>query len=381
MERKQMNILVVKGINQYGVLSYMLGAIADELQHRNFNVQVCTWDEIEKRMNVHWDICIGTQAIDAMFDVDADKYIAWLVDHPVLFYSRLVKHKNTGNYWIGCVDQTHVEYLKQCVGCEKVFFLPHCAGKSAYIKAYKERAIDVFFPSSYLDLAEFENENSEWRTGAVKLITDQVIALLKNNDKISVEQAVKEVLEQLGETVDTQFLEECMIGFGSYIDTYICRYYRLQVVKALLDEGIVLTVTGSGWRDFERNYHGKGKINILSEDMSYDKVLDCMADSKMVLNVFPWFKDGSHERLASALMNGSVCLTDRNEYTDRLLTDDKSAILYDRKKPEELAEKIRYYLVHPDEAEMIANQGKQVAMKYMTAKNCVDMLLKGIDKG
>lgn len=185
----------------------------------------------------------------------------------------------------------------------------------------------------------------------------------------------------MGETVDTQFLEECMIGFGSYIDTYICRYYRLQVVKALLDEGIVLTVTGSGWRDFERNYHGKGKINILSEDMSYDKVLDCMADSKMVLNVFPWFKDGSHERLASALMNGSVCLTDRNEYTDRLLTDDKSAILYDRKKPEELAEKIRYYLVHPDEAEMIANQGKQVAMKYMTAKNCVDMLLKGIDKG
>lgn len=43
-----MNILVVKGINQYGVLSYMLDAIADELQHRNFNVQVCTWDEIEK---------------------------------------------------------------------------------------------------------------------------------------------------------------------------------------------------------------------------------------------------------------------------------------------------------------------------------------------
>lgn len=44
MDCKQKSILVIKGINQYGVLSYMLEGIVAELQYRGYIVTVCNWD-------------------------------------------------------------------------------------------------------------------------------------------------------------------------------------------------------------------------------------------------------------------------------------------------------------------------------------------------
>lgn len=376
--KEQKNILVIKGINQYGVLSYMLEGIAAELLHRGYIVTVCNWDELDQWKKQKWDICISTQAIDMTFEVQADKYMTWLVDHPMLFNQRLMKYKDMNNLWIGCVDQTHVEFFKNVMGYRNVFYLPHFGGISDKIKKYKERNIEIFFPASYLDIENFVKENTEWCTGAVKVISDLVINELKKNNEISVEQATINVLEQMGETVDKQLIVECMEVFGSYVDTYICRYYRTCVVKALLDEGLQITVAGSGWSVFKEKYQYKDSLNILSDNMSYEEVLDCIGNSKIVLNVFPWFKNGSHERVTSALLNGAICLSDQNEYTKKYLKDESSAILYDRNNPQNIAKKIRYYLEHQDEAEEIAQNGKKVAMENMAVKNSVDKILKVI---
>lgn len=378
MDCKQKSILVIKGINQYGVLSYMLEGIAAELQYRGYIVTVCNWDELDEWKKQKWDICISCQAINMTFEVQADKYVTWLVDHPVLLNERLIMHRDMDNLWIGCVDQTHVTYLKDVMDYHNVFYLPHFGDISDKIKKYKERNIEIFFPASYLDIEKFVNENTEWRTGAVKVISDLAINELKKNNEISVVQATKNVLEQMGETVDKQLITECMEVFGSYVDTYICRYYRTCVVKSLLDEGLQITVAGSGWSDFKEKYQYKDSLNILSDNMSYEEVLDCIGNSKIVLNVFPWFKNGSHERVTSALLNGAICLSDQNEYTKKYLKDESSAILYDRNNPQNIAKKIRYYLEHQDEAEEVAQNGKKVAMENMTVKNSVDKILKVI---
>ena len=378
MQKIAKKIIIIKGINQYGVLSYMLDSMAKELANRGYNMQICEWNEIEQFKDKKWDACISCQAIDMTFDVNADKYITWLVDHPILLMERLLPQRSRANFYIGCVDQTHVEYLKTCMGFQRAFYLPHLAGQAEMeVREYDDRKIEVFFPASYVDVEVFEEEHKEWRTGAIKIVSDQAIEYLKNHNEKNVEQAIKEVLERMGEMGDDKFLGECMRGFGSYIDTFISRYYRQKIVKKLLDEGISLTVVGSAWEAFAQSYQGVGKLKILSEYMSYEEVLIKMANSKMVLHVFPWFKNGSHERLASALANGALCLTDENLYTKTFLKED-NAILYDRNKPEELAEKIRYYLEHEDEAEKIAQNGKMVAEKYMMTKNTVDILLHEI---
>ena len=138
MDCKQKSILVIKGINQYGVLSYMLEGIAAELQYRGYIVTVCNWDELDEWKKQKWDICISCQAINMTFEVQADKYVTWLVDHPVLLNERLIMHRDMDNLWIGCVDQTHVTYLKDVMDYHNVFYLPHFGGISDKIKKYKE---------------------------------------------------------------------------------------------------------------------------------------------------------------------------------------------------------------------------------------------------
>ena len=101
MDCKQKSILVIKGINQYGVLSYMLEGMAVELQHRGYIVTICNWDDVEQFKKQKWDICISSQAINMTFEVQADKYVTWLVDHPVLLNERLIMHRDMDNLWIG----------------------------------------------------------------------------------------------------------------------------------------------------------------------------------------------------------------------------------------------------------------------------------------
>lgn len=374
----QKNILFIKGINQYGVLSYMLDSMAKELVNRGYNVQICEWNEIELVKDKKWDVCISCQAIDMTFDVNADKYVTWLVDHPVLFEQRLMKLRHMNNLWVACVDQTHVRFLREVMEYHNVFYLPHFGGMSWREKKYHDREINVFFPASYVDVEMFEKDNNDWRTGAVKAISDQVINELKEHNHICIEHAIKNVLRRIGEKVDREFLAECMEVFGSYVDSYISKYYRNQIVKCLLDEDISLTVVGRNWNSFEEKYQYGDKLNIISENMTYNEVLECMGNSKMVLNVFPWFKDGSHERVTSALLNGAVCLSDQNEYTKRFLNNEVSAILYDRNEPKRLAKKIKYYLQHEDEANKIAERGRLIAKNNMTVKTNIDILFTNL---
>ena len=52
------------------------------------------------------------------------------------------------------------------------FFMPHFAGQAAKMKEYMDREIEVFFPASYMNVKEFENEHSDWRNGVVKIVSD-----------------------------------------------------------------------------------------------------------------------------------------------------------------------------------------------------------------
>lgn len=379
MQKIAKKIIIIKGINQYGVLSYMLEAMAYELGNRGYNVRVCEWNEIDHVRGKKWDICISCQAIDMTFDVNADKYVTWLVDHPVLFEKRLMKHRHMNNLWIACVDRTHVKFLKEVMQYHNVFYFPHFGSASSSEKQYYDRKINVFFPASYIDTETFAKNNSDWRTGAVKVISDQVIDELKKNNHICIECAVKNVLERVGEKVDRQLLAECMEVFGNYVESYISKYYRNKIVKGLLDEGISLTVVGRNWNSFEEKHQYGDRLNILSENMTYKEVLECMGNSKMVLNVFPWFRDGSHERITSALLNGAVCLSDQNEYTKRFLNNEVSAILYDRNEPKNLAKKIKYYLRHEDQANEIAERGRLIAKNNMTIKTNIDILFINLE--
>ena len=73
------------------------------------------------------------------------------------------------------------------------------------------------------------------------------------------------------------------------------------------------------------------------DELSYG-CLEALADSRLSLNVMPWFKDGAHDRIFNSMCNGAVCITDHSKYLDEILTPDENIIFYDLKQLDKLPE-------------------------------------------
>ncbi len=79
--------------------------------------------------------------------------------------------------------------------------------------------------------------------------------------------------------------------------------------------------------------------------------------SKIVLN--QTVKKDLNFRVFEAMMSGSMLLTERNENgLQELFTDKVHCAMYERDNEEDAAEKIRYYLDHPEEIEAIGARGR-----------------------
>ena len=62
--------------------------------------------------------------------------------------------------------------------------------------------------------------------------------------------------------------------------------------------------------------------------------------TKLMLNVMPWFKNGSHDRIPTAMLNGAAVITDHSKYLDEcFMTGDRSKerlFFYDISHPEKI---------------------------------------------
>lgn len=86
---------------------------------------------------------------------------------------------------------------------------------------------------------------------------------------------------------------------------------------------------------------------------------------KISLNVLPWFQNGAHDRIFTAMLQKSVALTDGNDYLRELFGDKKELVFYSLDAIEELPQLVRELLSHPKQLQEIADCG------YACAKNSI----------
>ena len=80
--------------------------------------------------------------------------------------------------------------------------------------------------------------------------------------------------------------------------------------------GIKIHVFGNGWEDFA----GDDAVNLVWEKGDYLVARDAVANAYISLNTQPWFKGGFQERIASAMLSGTVAVTDDSLYIDENFT-------------------------------------------------------------
>lgn len=217
-------------------------------------------------------------------------------------------------------------------------------------REWKDREIEVLYVGSYkgnLDLSLLADGGEE--------ILEK---LLQNRDCTTEEVIEKHLREQEGDVSDERIKQEILKH--RTVDLYIMTYIRVAVIKALIQGGINVTVYGGGWDAFgyfnDPHFIYKGATSQL-------ECLEVMKNSKIVLNVMPWFKKGIHDRVINAMLAGAIALSDSSIYMDEILEQGKDYVAYDIKQLEQLPEIVRNILAGDNE-EMRRNAFEKAIAKH-----------------
>ena len=118
----------------------------------------------------------------------------------------------------------------------------------------------------------------------------------------------------------------------------------------------------------------------IDDRIPYADTLAYMADARLNLNVFPWFKAGTHDRIFNALLQHSLPLTDSSRWVDENFTNGEDIALYDLEHLEKLPEIVGELLRDTERAERMIQKGYEKTAKNLTWSNCADWILTAIEQ-
>lgn len=285
-------------------------------------------------------------------------------DHPLFIsYYLMMPIKN---HYICSQDEGYVQYIKEYYPSIKdAWHLPPGGilpkNKSSNLN---KRKWDVTFVAVYCNyregVAAVRMMEKDDRRLALKLMI-----LLKNNPNTSASEGLRQVLDAEGIKLDKK---EFVVKLHRMTDAVraIPFYYREKIVKILVDSGIDIHVFSNTWKDcpYADNEH-----LIIHNDVSFEDGVEIMADSKISLNIMSWHKGGMTERIANAMLAGSICVTDTTSYLEKHFTDGKDIVFFSLEDIYSLSQKIKNLLADTDTASQIAANGKENALKHHTWLN------------
>lgn len=370
-------ILVGRGFSQYNVLCRATDEICQGFLNLGYEVEIVDFHDINAenyffRCLEHKEDYLFYFSMQALYwDEEKTNYIplqnmpriGWIVDDPIFHDERLCG--TTGhNANVLIVRDSHVNIIQHNYPhIDFVDSLYHGGFTCPTIIPYAKRQIDVFFPGTYTSI-----EKTEQMIDEIDGIYHQVAVTLKQritgkNLSHSWRDELKNYFSSLQiDVTEKEFhaLEYIMRP----LDLYQRAYMRTHIIDNLLKSGIEVTVVGAGWNEY--NGEGKEHLHILSSSgIDIDQTIKLMGDSKIVINNTN-IMDGLHERILSAMLAQSVCVTNSYNLLNNFFQNNRDFITYSLDELELLPNIISAILTDSQKSEQIAKNGYQAALKSHT---------------
>lgn len=345
-----------------------------------------------------------------IFDIKNDRsggdYVKlWhiILDHPL--YHNSVLKQPLKNMRVVCLDETHAEYIRKYYShIKEVIVMPLPADTAKNLVPYNERSRDVLFTGTYTssedivalamrssgDSVEIKNFQTMHKEPAQEFINSMQIfnkmaGYLLENPCETIEKAYTFAL---GDITEEKVLKETAAAFADglelnfWADMFIRAVIREELLMEMLRNGIDVDIFGHGWEKFVEKCGNveksegrfKGKINICGE-VDYRQLPELYADAKIALNVLPWFKAGQHDRIALAMCNGCVCVTDESTYLEKKFVDGENIFMYSLEDMTGAAMLVRDLLTHPLEAARAAAKGYVCAVSSLSFKKYIEIFI------
>lgn len=283
------------------------------------------------------------------------------VDDPILYITDL--EKNLKCMQIVTVDRYHKKFIDAYFPAydHRIQFLPHGGARldGAEVIAYEERQIEVLYVGARSSSISTGQE-FPYLPGNGRELFDVADHLLRKYPFLTMEKIYDLYMSEINMELDC---DRKLIVLRKLYEESICSvrgYYQKNVIEALASAGIHVEIYSSrGWKEVEEKYPHYIHVHEVVEP---EECIKLMCNSKITLNILPWFKYGAHERIYNAMLNGSVCVSDTSEYLETNFDNGKNIVLYKLDQLDGLVQNVQMLLSSPEYAKhIIENQKKAVA--------------------
>lgn len=307
-----------------------------------------------------------------------------IVDHPLYYYEELKSLPK--RYLQICIDGDHTDYMKRFypeISCGETMPLAGCAYRSvldASSGLFKplpvaERPTDIVFTGCFKSpdffLPYMRRNGPEYEAFYRDILDD----LLAGPDQCIHTVCLRHLNRELPELTDEELKN--VMNKMIFIDLWIRFTFRGRVIQTLLDADIPVRCIGAGWETLPVKKQGL----LTCVPYSDTKVcLKAISEAKISLNVMPWFKRGSHDRIYSSMLNGSVCVTDTSLYLSERFKDGTLLCYYNLKQLPALPPLVSGLLADPDRMQQIAERAQSYAESFLTWKQFAEDLVPYFSK-
>lgn len=306
------------------------------------------------------------------WDLRKIPYLSILVD-PVFYDLNLLKSPYS---YLSCVDQCDCELIAS-KGFERAFFWPHGVERELSTQT-SERPYEISFIGSCYDHDGLRKAWQAKYAPPIHALIEEAVEIVLSEPETPFWTAVQRTLERLRfDPMEIDFHKIC-----NFVDNYVRGRDRFELIRALSKiPGVkVHLFGGSCWREelpimgWSHYFSGNPQV-VVHPAIPYTEALEVMKRSKICLNSSPFFKKGSHERILTALMCGSLPVTTVSLWTKEQFTDSEELLLYRPLHWNDIQEKVQHFLSNEAARQNAAERGKNKVLHAHTWDSRVEQLL------
>ena len=390
-----MNILVYKDEWAYSVVNLFVENSVYFLRKKGHNVTIIDANNSDA-INILLNI-FNTQIVDLvinfgkatnpilndgrpLYDAANTTLLAVYVDHPTYHISSLTE--NIKNFLCCFNDKQHVDYINEILpNHHKIsFFLPHGGLTKnieeknkikSFIEYKKQKSIDIVFAGTFLNDIE-----KPWHDNLAcpSKLLDEVFELFMYDDYLSIQEAFKIVFDR-NKILFSSIGKIQLSNLYRVVQNYIRSYSRILLIKKLSESGLNITICGNGWENFAKEHKNINYIGALD----IKENLELIKKAKVLINVTPTLRNGSHERVFTGMLNNTVLFSDRSRYYDEFFEDEKNILYYSFNSLNDDIKKLKEILKDDKKLFDISQSAYKIVVKNHTWENRVDTMLEMVN--
>ncbi|MFT4551403.1 MAG: spore maturation protein CgeB [Chlamydiales bacterium] len=279
---------------------------------------------------------------------------------------------------ITCVEMFFSEFLKSG-GFENAFFFPHGVEADFQRGEESEKKYDVTMLGTCID---YEEINSKWE----EAYSPQVIEVIRTTvDKVFSDDRSPYFLTLLKELESAKITpdEVEVTQLCREVERYIKGKGRADMIKSIKDAPVHVfgrTIGARGWE-----YYLEGQKNVTIHDsVPFEKTMEIMRESKVLLSSVPFFKYGSHERLFYGLAAGAAVVTDDTLFNSSQFQEAEGVLIYQHWDSDKINGTVNEFVGNDERRRHFVEQGREKVMREYTwdcrAKQLIEELPVIIDR-